>query len=82
MNNPLLTEAIGVYFMDMPSRMDEHVTLNEDGSFSIFINSKLTWERQMEAYKHAIMHIMNDDFSKENADTIENDMNEDPAAIA
>ena len=82
LNNPLLTEAIGVYFLNMDTAVEEEVHPNEDGSFTIFINARISYERQMEAYKHAIMHIMNDDFSKENADTIENDMNEDPAAIA
>lgn len=47
------------------------VVLNEDGSFSIFINARLNWECQMVAYQHAIRHIMEDDFSKECADEIE-----------
>lgn len=71
MNNPLLTEAIGVYFLDMDCLIDEQVIFNEDGSYSIFINSRLNHERQMLAYQHALMHIMNDDFTKECADDIE-----------
>lgn len=47
MNNPLLIEAIGVYFLDMDCRIDEQVVFNEDGSYSIFINSRLNHERQM-----------------------------------
>lgn len=74
LNNPLLTEAIGVYFMDMPSHIEEHVIINEDVSYSIFINSRLNWERQMLAYQHALIHIANDDFDKECADSIENAM--------
>lgn len=71
MNNPLLTEAIGVYFLDMDYLVEEQVIFNEDGSYSIFINSRLNHERQMLAYQHALTHIMNDDFSKEYADDIE-----------
>lgn len=71
MNNPLLTEAIGVYFLDMDNLIEEQVVSNEDGSYSIFINSHLNHERQMLAYQHALEHIMNDDFSKECADDIE-----------
>lgn len=82
MNNPLLTEDIGVHLIDMDTGIDEQVICNSDGSFTILINARLSCAHQMIAYQHAIMHIMNDDFSKENADTIENDMNEDPAAIA
>ena len=71
MNNPALTEAIGVHFIDMTPRVEEQVVFNEDGSFSIFINARLHWERQMAAYQHAIRHIMEGDFSKECADEIE-----------
>lgn len=74
MNNPLLTEAIGVYFMDMDTVVDEQVIFNEDGSYSIFINSRLNWERQMIAYQHALVHIMNDDFCKPSADRVETAM--------
>ena len=71
LNNPVLTESIGVYFIDMDTSVHEEVHLNEDSSFTIFINSKLNAEAQMLAYQHAIEHIMNDDFSKESADDIE-----------
>ena len=71
MNNPLLTEAIGVYFMDMDTAIHEEIVFNEDNSFSIFINSKLNIETQMQAYQHALQHIMRNDFSKDVADDIE-----------
>jgi len=74
LNNPLLTESIGVYFLDMDTLVEEQVTANEDGSFSIFINARLNYERQMLAYQHALAHIMNDDFSKTDADEIEKAM--------
>lgn len=74
MNNPLLTETIGVYFIDMDTSIDEQVVYNEDDSFSIFINARINWERQMLAYHHALEHIMNYDFCKECADEIEQTM--------
>lgn len=74
MNNPLLTEDIGVYFLNMDTAVNEQVVLNEDGSYSIFINARLNCERQMKAYKHALEHILKDDFSQECADTIEKAM--------
>lgn len=74
MKNPLLTEAIGVYYMDMPSRVEEQVIFNADGSFSIFLNSRLNFERQMLAYQHALEHIMENDFEKPDADEIEKAM--------
>ena len=64
MNNPLLSEAIGVYYLDMDTAVEEQISFNSDGSFSIFINAKLNYERQMLAYQHAIQHIMQNDFPK------------------
>lgn len=74
MNNPLLSEAIGVYYLDMNTAVEEQISFNSDGSFSIFINVKLNYERQMLAYQHAIQHIMQNDFSKADADEIEQAM--------
>ncbi|MBE5987113.1 hypothetical protein [Lacrimispora defluvii] len=71
MNNPLLTEAIGVHFLDMDSGIEEQVICNTDGSFTIIINSRLNQERQMQAYQHALRHIANDDFNKKHADSVE-----------
>jgi len=69
--HPLLTEAIGVYFLDLDSVIEEQVISNSDGSFTIIINSRLNQERQMLAYQHALLHIANDDFSNKNVDSIE-----------
>ncbi len=69
--HPLLTEAIGVYFLDLDSVIEEQVISNSDGSFTIIINSRLNQERQMLAYQHTLLHIANDDFSKKNVDSIE-----------
>ena len=70
MNNPLLTEAIGVYLLDMDTAVEEEVHPNEDGSFSIFINARISQARQMIAYQH----IMRNDFGKTDADEIERAM--------
>lgn len=54
-----------VFFMDFPNtKVDEMVTLNEDGSYSVFINSRLSHEGALKAYKHALNHIKNGDFFK------------------
>ena len=74
LNNPLLTEDIGVYFLNMDTAVHEEVHLNTDGSFSIFINVRISHEQQMRAYHHAIKHIMENDFNKENVDDIEKAM--------
>lgn len=54
-----------VFFINFPNtKADELVTLNEDGSYSIFINSRLSHEAALKAYTHALNHIKNGDFFK------------------
>lgn len=57
--------------MDFPFK--ESVTKNEDDSYTIFINAKLSAEEQQKKFQHAMLHILEDDFYKENADKIEFD---------
>lgn len=58
-----------VILMDMT--VNEVVTENEDGSYTIFINSRLNYEKQMKSYLHAMKHITGDDFQKETVQSIE-----------
>ena len=58
-----------VILMDMT--VNEVVTENEDGSYTIFINSRMNYEKQMKAYLHAMKHIVGDDFQKEDVQHIE-----------
>lgn len=58
----LLEDALGV---------PGSVWSNEDGSFTIFIDAKLCFERQKEIFKHEISHILHNDFSKSDVNLIE-----------
>ena len=51
--------------------VNEVVTENEDGRYTIFINSRLNYEKQMKAYLHAMKHITGDDFQKDDVQSIE-----------
>ena len=53
------------------TKTKETVVENEDGSYTIFIESSLDSIRQREAFLHAIKHIIGDDFYKYNVDDIE-----------
>lgn len=54
------------------SKIKETVTENDDGSYTIFLNSRFTQEQLKDAYIHAIGHITRDDFNKHSsADAIE-----------
>ena len=35
---------------------------NDDGTYSIYLDARTTWERQRVAYEHEIEHIKNNDF--------------------
>ncbi len=58
----------------------EMVVPNEDGSYTILINSRLTYASQLEAYEHAIRHINNHDFEKSDVQSIEYSAHELPPA--
>lgn len=51
--------------------VNEAVTENEDGSYTIFINNRLCEAKRMKAVCHALSHIFNDDFRKEDVQNIE-----------
>lgn len=48
--------------IDMDVMIPEQVTKNSDGSYTIFLNARLTHEHRLQSYKHALQHIQNGDF--------------------
>lgn len=67
----LTTQDVNIIFRDFPNYGKEMVVLNEDGSYTVFINTRLNYEQQMKAYLHAMKHITGDDFQKYNVQEIE-----------
>ena len=67
-------EDISVHIINMDTLVDEQIIKNEDGSYSIFLNARLSTNKQREAYLHALQHIFKDDFSALDADEIESKM--------
>lgn len=47
------------------------VVQNEDGSYTVLINAKLSQDGQLKAYQHALNHIENGDFEKSDVQSIE-----------
>ena len=60
---------IVVYMNKFP--VNACTTLNEDGSYTIFINASLSDKKKMECYLHELFHINNDDFFKSDVQEIE-----------
>ena len=66
-----MTEDIYVYLVDFPRGIKEAVTPCF-GGYTIYIDEKLDKASQINALKHALKHINNGDFEKEDtADHIE-----------
>jgi hypothetical protein len=65
---------IQIRILDFPTtKVTETVTHNADGSYTIFLNSRMTQERQLESYLHAMRHITNNDFEKTDVQEIESE---------
>ena len=61
-----------VQLIQFPNKkVKETIVKNEDDSYTIFIDASLSSEEQRNAFKHAMKHIIENDFDKENADNIE-----------
>lgn len=70
-----------VKLLDMDCAIPEQVIKNNDDSYTIILNSRLSSERQFEAYLHAIKHITGNDFNKNDADRIEFDSHNSEIAL-
>lgn len=67
-----MTTDYHVHLIQLPSyKIKELVVPNDDGSYTIFIESSLSREEQQKAFLHAVTHIANHDFSKFNVNHIE-----------
>lgn len=56
------TSEIYIYYVDMPYSMDSNLVENPDGSFTLYLNSRMTHEKNVEGYLHEVKHVNNDDF--------------------
>ena len=55
------------------TKANEMVCENEDGSYTVLINSRMDYETQLQAYYHALSHIRNHDFEKSDVQEIESE---------
>ncbi len=63
-------ENINVQFLDMDTKIPEHLIKNAADSYTIFLNSKLSHEEHLKSYLHALKYISEKDFDKENVHEI------------
>ncbi len=65
-------DRIFLYLIDLPTKIHEIVTPCADG-YTVYINARLSSLGRMEAYDHAMWHIQNNDFERENVQEIESE---------
>ena len=66
-----MNDRIFTYLIDMPTRVHEAVCPCADG-YTIYLNSRLSYQDRIKAYNHAMKHIESNDFeSEEDIQTIE-----------
>lgn len=59
-----------VYLVSLPAGIHEMVASGVDG-YTVYIDEKLSEPGRLEAYRHALRHIINNDFEKESVQEIE-----------
>lgn len=68
-------EAV-VVKMPMPSQISEAVTPNDDGTYTVIINDRISETAARRAYAHALRHIGRNDFDACDVQAVERWANE------
>lgn len=63
--------VINVQLLNMDTKTPEHLVKNADDSYTIFLNARLSQESRVKSYYHALRHIQEQDFEKQNVQDIE-----------
>lgn len=63
-------DDVFVYLVNLPDGVDE-VVLPCFGGYTLYIDQRLSWHGQREAYKHGLKHIKNNDHEKHDVQQIE-----------
>lgn len=70
---------IVLLYRDLPGRVRALTNKNDDGSYTIIINARCSWEVQKAAVLHELMHIKGNDFSEDvQADLLERLLHDQP----
>lgn len=73
----LTMEDINVVMLDMAIGIEEQVTKNADGSYTIFLNARYTYEHHVANIMHALKHIENHDWEQDDVQRIESEAHRD-----
>lgn len=60
----IMTKDVNVVLADMPVTIPAYSIANQDMSYTVVINARLNYERQLDAYYHEMSHIEGGDFDR------------------
>lgn len=66
-------ENINVQLLNMDTKIPEQLVKNDDDSYTIFLNARLSQESHIKSYCHALRHIKENDFEKTDVQQVEAD---------
>lgn len=66
-----LKYEVYIYYVDMPCSVASNLAQNPDGSYTLYLNSRLTCEKQLKGFLHELRHLENNDFDNKNINYIE-----------
>jgi len=53
---------MNIYVCELPWGVKALCRMNEDGTYTVLLNSRNTYEDNVRSYAHEIKHILNNDF--------------------
>ena len=59
-----MIQDVNTVLADMPCSIAAYTVVNADMSYTVVLNSRLNYERQLLAYHHELKHIENGDYDK------------------
>lgn len=57
-------DIVNTIFIDMPTTIKAYTICNNDDTYTVVLNSKLTREQHLLSYHHEMRHIENGDYLK------------------
>lgn len=61
MTLPLEGADYFIYYMKMPPKIFACVCENEDGTFTVFLDPRRSFDQMLDDYEHELWHIIRDD---------------------
>lgn len=64
-------EDIQLFYVDFPTKIRGRTVANADGTYSVFINARLSYAMQRKAIKHELRHIRKGEVDSDNVVSVQ-----------